>query len=85
MTLGATVVTSGVVDVVFLTTVIALQQVSAQDLCAAVDNIIHRTAMAGQEIPAKLLLIGGSIASEDVRHLRHDLCSGAVRDPPSER
>jgi hypothetical protein len=56
---------------VLLTAVITRQQVSAQGLCAAVDNIIHSAAMAGQEILAKPLLIGGTIAPEDVRHLWH--------------
>ena len=69
--LGATPVAAGVVGIVLLTAVITLQQVSAQGLGPAVDNIIHSAAMAGQEIRAKPLLIGGTIAPEDVRHLWH--------------
>jgi len=69
--LGATPVAAGVVGIVLLTAVITRPQVSAQGLCAAVDQISHRAAMAGQEIRAKPLLIGGTIAPEDVRHLWH--------------
>jgi hypothetical protein len=69
--LGATPVTAGVVGIVRLTAVITLQQMSAQGLCPAVANIIHSAAMAGQEIRAKPLLIGGTIVPEDVRHLWH--------------
>jgi hypothetical protein len=69
--LGATPVAAGVVGIVLLTAVITLQQVSAQGLCPAVDKIVHRAAMAGQEILAKPLLRGEPIAPEDVRHLWH--------------
>jgi hypothetical protein len=71
VTLGATPVATGVISIVLLTAVITLQQLSAQGLRPAVDNILHRAAMAGQEIRAEPLLIGGPIVPEDVRHLWH--------------
>src|SRR5215217_1257091 len=69
--LGATPVAAGVVGIVLLTAVITRPQMSAQGLGPAVDNLIHSAAMAGQEIRAKPLLIGGTIVPEDVRHLWH--------------
>src|SRR5215475_2771502 len=51
---GATTIAAGVVDVVFLTTVFARQQVSTQRLRPAVDEIVHGTTMAGQESLAEL-------------------------------
>jgi hypothetical protein len=69
--LGATLVAAGVVGIVLLTAVITRPQISAQGLGPAVDNLIHSAAMAGQEIRAKPLLIGGTIVPEDVRHLWH--------------
>jgi hypothetical protein len=56
---------------VFLPAGITRPQLSAQGLRPAVDNVIHRAAMAGQEIRAAPLLIGGTIVPEDVRHLWH--------------
>jgi hypothetical protein len=69
--LGATPVAAGVVGIVLLTAVIPRQQVAAHGLGPAVDNIVHRAAMAGQEVLAKPLLRGGTRAPEDVRHLWH--------------
>jgi hypothetical protein len=69
--LGTTPVAAGVVGRVLLTAVIALQQMSAQGLCPAVDNSIQSAAMTGQEIRAKPLLIGRTIGAEDLRHLWH--------------
>jgi hypothetical protein len=67
--LGATAVAAGMVGIVLLTAVITRQQLSAQGLGPAVDNIIHGAAMAGQEVRAKPLLRGGTLVPEDVRHL----------------
>ena len=82
MTLGATAVAAGVVDVVFLTTVIALQQVPAQGLGPAVDNIVHGATMAGQEILAQTA--PGSHAHSAGRRLPPlaCACSSAFRDRP---
>jgi hypothetical protein len=71
VTFGATAVAAGMVGIVLPTAVITLQQMSAQGLGPAVDQIIHRAAMARQESRAKPLLIGGTIVPEDVRHLWH--------------
>jgi hypothetical protein len=69
--LGATPVAAGVVGIVLLPAGITRPQVSAQGLGPAVDNLVQSTAMAGQEVLAKPLLIGGTIAPEDVRHRWH--------------
>src|SRR5919109_4299494 len=69
--LGTTPVAAGVVGIVLLTAVITLQPMATQGLGPAVDQILHRTAMTGQEIRAKPLLIGGTIGPEDVCHLWH--------------
>jgi len=71
MTRGATPVTAGVVDVVVLTTVIALQQLPAPGLGAAVATSVHGAAMAGQEGLAAPVPLVRTIASQDVRHLWH--------------
>jgi hypothetical protein len=68
---GATAVAAGVVDVVCLTAPLARPQLPAQGLRAAVDDIIHGAAMAGQEVRAEPLPIVRAIAPQDVRHLRH--------------
>jgi len=68
---GATTMAAGVVDVVFLTTGLARQQVSAQRLRPAVDEIVHRAAMAGQEPLAEPCQIGGAIVPQDGCHLWH--------------
>ncbi len=47
-TRGTTPVAAGVVGVVFLATVIALEQLPASRLGAAVDQIVHGAAMTGQ-------------------------------------
>jgi hypothetical protein len=69
--LGTTPVAAGVVGIVLLTAVITGQQMAAQGLGPAVENVIHRTAMTGQEIRAEPLLRGGTIGPEDVGHLWH--------------
>jgi hypothetical protein len=66
--LGATPGAAGVVDLGLLTAVITRPQGSAPGLGPAVDHIRPRAARAGQEIRAKPLLIGGTIAPKDVRH-----------------
>ena len=76
--LGATAVATGVIGIVLLTAVITLQQLSAQGLRPAVDQIIPRPAMTGQEIRAEPLLIGGTIAPEDIRHFWHAPAPGRL-------
>lgn len=69
--LGTTPIAAGVLGIVLLPAVITRPQMATQDLGPAVNHIIHRTAMTGQEIRAKPLLISGTIVPEDVRHLWH--------------
>jgi hypothetical protein len=71
MTFRATAVTARVVDVVFLTTMITRQQLPAQGLRPAPENIIDGAAMAGQEVRADPPPIVRTIAPQDVRHLWH--------------
>jgi len=68
---GTTPVAAGVVGIVLLTAVITRPQMATQGLGPAVDKIIHRTAMTGQEIRAKPLLRGGTIVPQDVCPLWH--------------
>ena len=63
MARGTTPVAAGVVDSVLLTAVITRQQMATQGLGPAVDQIIHRPTMTGQEIGATPLLIGGTIGT----------------------
>jgi hypothetical protein len=67
--LGTTPVAAGVVGIVRLTAVITLPQMATPGRGPAGDNGIHSTAMTGQELRAKPLLIGGTIVPEDVCHL----------------
>jgi hypothetical protein len=69
--LGATAVAAGVIHLVFLTTVIARQELPAQGLSPAGEEILHGPAMARQEVRPKPLQVLASIASKHVRHLRH--------------
>jgi hypothetical protein len=60
-----------VVGILLVATGLAWEQVSAQGLRAAVDDIIHGAAMAGQEVLAEPFPILPAIALQDVRHLWH--------------
>jgi len=71
MALGTTPVAAGVVDIMLLATVITLEQVPAQGLRPAVDDIVHGATMAGQEILAEPFSIVCPLAPQDVRHLWH--------------
>jgi hypothetical protein len=62
MTRGATAVAAGVVDVVVLTPMIALQQRPTSGLRPAPEPIIPGAAMAGQEVRAAPLPLGRAIA-----------------------
>jgi hypothetical protein len=79
MAFGATAIAARVVDVMFLSTVLALQQVTAQGLGPAVDQIVHGAARAGQEPLAESFHIGGAIAPQDVCYLRH-ACAPALSE-----
>lgn len=72
MAFGATAVAAGVVDVVCLTAMRALQQLPAQGLGPAVDKIVHGATRAGQEALAKPFPIVRPIAPEDIGHLWHE-------------
>jgi hypothetical protein len=71
MAFGATAIAARVVDVMFLSTVLTLQQVTAQGLGPAVDQIVHGAAMAGQQPLAEPFPLSGTIAPQDVCYLRH--------------
>jgi hypothetical protein len=68
---GTTPMAAGMIGIMRLPAVITRPQMATQDLGSAVKHIIHRTAVTGQEIRAKPLLIGGTRGPEDVRHLWH--------------
>jgi hypothetical protein len=71
MALGTTPIAAGMVGIMLLPAVITRQQMATQDLGPAVHDLIHGTAMTGQQIRAEPLLIGGTVGPEDVRHLWH--------------
>jgi hypothetical protein len=62
---------AGVVDIVFVPTLVARQQVSASGLSPTVDQIVPGATMAGQETLTAACPIVWSIAPEDVCHLWH--------------
>jgi hypothetical protein len=68
---GTTPVAAGMVGIMLLPAVSTRPQMAPQDRGPAVENILHRTALTGQEIRAKPLLRGGTMLPEDVRHLGH--------------
>jgi hypothetical protein len=55
----------------FLTTMIALQQLPAQSLGPALENILHRPAMAGQQVLSKPMQVVAPTELQDVRHIWH--------------
>jgi hypothetical protein len=60
-----------VIDIVCLTTVIALPQLPAHDLGPASEELRDGPAMAGPPILLKLVQVLAAIAPPDVRHLPH--------------
>jgi hypothetical protein len=79
--LGATAVAAGMVNIMLLATVITLEEVSSQDLRATVENILHGSPMAGEQLLPEPAQVGTAITPKDLRHLRH-VRSGRARDQP---
>jgi hypothetical protein len=69
LTLGATAVAAGVVDVVFLATAIALSQLPPHRFSPAGEESLDGPAMARQQVLPKPVQVLMPIAPEDVRHL----------------
>jgi hypothetical protein len=71
MTRGAAAVAAGVVDIVFLTTVLAWPQLPAQDLGPARAEIREGPAMAGRQILLKPVQVLAALPPQDLRHRQH--------------
>ena len=80
--LGATPVTAGVVDVVFLSTVVALSQVTAEGFGPTVDNSVHGAAMAGQEALAEPVEVRAGHRIATCPPSPASRGSGTLRDQP---
>jgi len=71
MALGTAAVAAGVIRVLLVAAVVAREDVSAQSGRAAVLNILHGPAVAGQHVLAEPVEILWAIPAKDVRYLGH--------------
>lgn len=85
MAFGAVAVAAGVIGIVHLSTLIALEEMTPKSFCAAIHEVPQSTDVAWEHSVSELLDVLRAIEPEDFGKLRHErLASDKLRDRSSD-